>query len=79
VRLGREMPTHYFSCLSVTGFDKKRIGTHYVELVFLHLVGSAGHVVLSSLSRVGNIDVLFFVVGSSQCRFNKKRIGTRYA
>jgi hypothetical protein len=27
------------------GFDKRRTGTRYVELVFLHLVGYAGHVV----------------------------------
>jgi hypothetical protein len=27
------------------GFDKKHVWTHYDELVFLHLVGSMGHVV----------------------------------
>jgi hypothetical protein len=32
-------------------FDKKYVGTRYVELVFLHLVGSEGHVVL--LVRLG--------------------------
>jgi hypothetical protein len=26
------------------GFDKKCIGSHYAEHVFLHLVGSTGHV-----------------------------------
>jgi hypothetical protein len=31
-------------------FDKKRIRTRYAELVFSHLVGSVGHVVLSGVS-----------------------------
>jgi hypothetical protein len=29
------------------GFDKKCVTTHYAELVLLHPVGSAGHVVHS--------------------------------
>jgi hypothetical protein len=32
------------------GFHKKCVGTLYAALVFLHPVGSAGHVVLSSAS-----------------------------
>jgi hypothetical protein len=32
------------------GFDKKHLGTRYVELVFLHLVGYAGLVVPSHAS-----------------------------
>jgi hypothetical protein len=57
------------------GFDKNPIGTHYVELVFLHPVGSVGHVVHSS---VRNVDALFFVLGWDLYGFGKKGIGTRY-
>jgi hypothetical protein len=32
------------------GFHKKRVAIYYTELVFLHLVGCAGHVVHSSAS-----------------------------
>jgi hypothetical protein len=34
------------------GYDKKHAGIHYTELVFLHLVGSAGDIVQSDMSRV---------------------------
>jgi hypothetical protein len=33
------------------GFHKKHAMTHYVTLVFLHPVGSVGHVVDSDASR----------------------------
>jgi hypothetical protein len=53
VRPGRETSIHYFSCSGGTGTNstKKCAGTPYAELVFLHLVVSAGHVVYSGASR----------------------------
>jgi hypothetical protein len=54
------------------GFDKKHVRTHYVELVFLLLVGSAGHVVHSSASGVRNIDALFFMLRLDRYRIHKK-------
>jgi hypothetical protein len=40
-------------------FHKKYTRTRYAELVFLHPVGSAGHILHSG---VQNIDALFFVL-----------------
>jgi hypothetical protein len=60
------------------GFHKKSIGTHYTNHVFLHPVGSAGHVVYFSASRVRNIDALFFILGWAQCCIHKKRTETHY-
>jgi hypothetical protein len=40
-------------------FHKKRTEASYIEFVFLHSVGTAGHVVYSGASGVRNIDTIF--------------------
>jgi hypothetical protein len=76
-----EMSMHYFSYSGGAGTvsTKKRIRTHYAELVFLHLVGSVGHIVHCSVSGVRNTDALFVMLGWDQYGFDKKHIRTRYA
>jgi hypothetical protein len=45
------------------GFHIKHARTHYALLVFLHPVGSTGHVVHSGASGLQNIDAIFFMLG----------------
>jgi hypothetical protein len=81
LRPGHESSTSYFSCSSGIGTvsTKKRVRTSYAELMFLHSVGSTGHIVYSCASRAQNIERLFFMLRWSQYGFHKKRAGTRYA
>jgi hypothetical protein len=46
--------------------------------MFFHSVGSAGHVVHSGVSRVQNINALFFMLGWAWCVLHKKCAETRY-
>jgi hypothetical protein len=58
--------------------QQNRTGTRYAELVFLHPLGSMGHVVHSSASGVRNFYTLFFMLGRDRFGFNKKRVGRHY-
>jgi hypothetical protein len=45
-------------CLS----HEKHTGTHYTELLFLHTLQSAGHIVNSNAFGAPNMDKLFFML-----------------
>jgi hypothetical protein len=53
------------------GFLKKGARTSYVELVFLHPVQYAGHVVHSGTSGARNVIALFLMLKLDRYRFDK--------
>jgi hypothetical protein len=57
------------------GFHKKRVGTRYAKLVFLHPVGSAGHVVHSGASRHETSTNYFSFLGGPGAVYIKSAIG----
>jgi hypothetical protein len=63
---------------ALCGFHKQVAWSRYIKLVFLPLVGFAGHVVHSGASQERNIGTHFFMFEWDWFRFNKKRDGTRY-
>jgi hypothetical protein len=60
-------------------FNKKHAGTCYAELVYLHLEGSAGHVVHSCASGRKTSMHDFSCLGGTVYGFKKNLTGTRYA
>jgi hypothetical protein len=70
---------HYLSFLGGTGTDStKACWDTLCEPVFLHPVGSAGHVVQSGASGSQNVDALFFTLRWDRYGNHKKHAGTRY-
>jgi hypothetical protein len=61
------------------GFHQKSAGSRCTEHVFLHPVGSVGHVVQSGASGARNGITLFFMLWWDWYGFIKKCVRTRYA
>jgi hypothetical protein len=60
-------------------FNEKRAGTRYVELVFFHSVGSAGHIVHYGAPECETSMHYFSYSGGAGMVSTKKRIKTHYA
>jgi hypothetical protein len=60
------------------GLHKRRAGTRYAKHLFLHPVGSAGHVVFSSAYGTRSIDKLVIMLSWDRYGFDKNRVGTSH-
>jgi hypothetical protein len=60
------------------GLHESCARTRYAELVLLHPVEYAGHVVHFAASAVWDIDALYFMLGWDRYGFHKRCAGTRY-
>jgi hypothetical protein len=71
---------YYFSCSGGPSLVsiKSALGHVYDELVFLHPVGSARHILNSGAFGPRKVEALFFMLGWDQYRFHKKRDRRRY-
>jgi hypothetical protein len=61
--------------LSWYRFNKKRVRSHYSELLFLHPVGSVGHIGHSDVSGSRNVYALFSCSGGTGAVFTKSASG----
>jgi hypothetical protein len=64
---------------ALCGFHKKCYGTRYAELVLLHLVWYAGHIVCSGAFGAWNIDALYLMLMWARCGSHKKWAETHHA
>jgi hypothetical protein len=55
-------------------FHKKHARTHFTDLLFLHPVGFAGHIVHSSVFGARNVDAVFFMLWWDRYGIDKKHV-----